>query len=630
MIRGEDAPPDPRALLKEIAQKRLAIRSGLLELTFNPPETKEGFPAPLRHVRIEFEGEKRRFVERRRSLQVPWIQSGSWEGLDSSTDVKALVKLLGSPEEVVRLGLGPLTEIRGYSIYDGTKLLRSYDTPSIQLWAFPPARISEPNQAKESENFDPRILGIAGSLLHAQTLERLLTPLPEQTVTVVGREMVNNLPNWHVLVAGPADIKRDFWIESAPTHRLMKTKFRSKFDGSETISEYDPAAKVKIFPNKVTWTKLDAAGVPQSTQVIEVKSAEFDLPEIHRRNWTLDGLNMRSGTEVRDETLGKRVGYWDGKELLPHRMPVFSSKGQRFFEMGFGTQPVLLNKVARRTPASPLGFDAMMAIVGIDRDSAEAAEAIKLLTEHHARTLGAGFRLRARESLPEQFEPLFRAVLARNPNHNDQGYACYGLATLLKQRSERLGLTKLGNSAAAESEQLFERVVKSYGDVYGFNLALLQQDAKDNLRELRARGIGKVAPEIKGDNLDGKPLSLHAFRGKVVVITFWSSNNPTCIQAIPRELKLVARMKDRPFAMIGVNIDSERKKGQDAAAKYGITWPSLWQGRGEHSTITDWGNLAAGSTFILDAKGIIRFKKSSTDDAIDRAVEALVQEAERK
>jgi hypothetical protein len=34
---------------------------------------------------------------------------------------------------------------------------------------------------------------------------------------------------------------------------------------------------------------------------------------------------------------------------------------------------------------------------------------------------------------------------------------------------------------------------------------------------------GSTAPELAGNDLDGKPLRLSDFRGKVVVLDFWSS-----------------------------------------------------------------------------------------------------------
>ena len=38
---------------------------------------------------------------------------------------------------------------------------------------------------------------------------------------------------------------------------------------------------------------------------------------------------------------------------------------------------------------------------------------------------------------------------------------------------------------------------------------------------LRHLAIGKPAPEIEGEDIDGKPLRLSDYRGKVVVLDFW-------------------------------------------------------------------------------------------------------------
>jgi len=41
------------------------------------------------------------------------------------------------------------------------------------------------------------------------------------------------------------------------------------------------------------------------------------------------------------------------------------------------------------------------------------------------------------------------------------------------------------------------------------------------LFELRNLGIGKTAPEIEGEDVDGKKFKLSDYRGKVVVLDFW-------------------------------------------------------------------------------------------------------------
>jgi len=42
------------------------------------------------------------------------------------------------------------------------------------------------------------------------------------------------------------------------------------------------------------------------------------------------------------------------------------------------------------------------------------------------------------------------------------------------------------------------------------------------VEEIRIRGIGKPAPEIEGEDLDGKPMRLGDYKGKVVLLDFWA------------------------------------------------------------------------------------------------------------
>ncbi|MEW6161300.1 MAG: redoxin domain-containing protein, partial [Verrucomicrobiota bacterium] len=73
---------------------------------------------------------------------------------------------------------------------------------------------------------------------------------------------------------------------------------------------------------------------------------------------------------------------------------------------------------------------------------------------------------------------------------------------------------------AAQSEKLFESVVEKYADVPHWR-GTLGDAAKAELFELRHLAIGKVAPEIEGEDLDGNRFKLSEYRGKVVVLDFW-------------------------------------------------------------------------------------------------------------
>ena len=67
---------------------------------------------------------------------------------------------------------------------------------------------------------------------------------------------------------------------------------------------------------------------------------------------------------------------------------------------------------------------------------------------------------------------------------------------------------------------MLERATKEFA-----NVSLLRgtvgEMAKHLLNELKNLGIGKTAPEISGEDIDGKSMKLTDYRGKVVVLDFW-------------------------------------------------------------------------------------------------------------
>ena len=93
----------------------------------------------------------------------------------------------------------------------------------------------------------------------------------------------------------------------------------------------------------------------------------------------------------------------------------------------------------------------------------------------------------------------------------------------------------------------------------------------------------------------------------------------------PHERSLVARMKDKPFTILGVNSDPADKY-RAAIKKNNITWPSFWDGGSTGGPIaTKWAVNAWPTIYILDGKGVIRYI-GVRGEAMDRAVDTLMEE----
>jgi len=96
------------------------------------------------------------------------------------------------------------------------------------------------------------------------------------------------------------------------------------------------------------------------------------------------------------------------------------------------------------------------------------------------------------------------------------------------------------------------------------------------------------------------------------------------------ERSLVKRLEDKPFALVGVNSDTDKDELKKTMEKEHITWRSFWNGpEGTKGPIsTKWNVNGWPTTYVLDAKGTIQFK-GVRGEAMDRAVDRLLKEMEK-
>jgi thiol-disulfide isomerase/thioredoxin len=228
-------------------------------------------------------------------------------------------------------------------------------------------------------------------------------------------------------------------------------------------------------------------------------------------------------------------------------------------------------------------------------------------------------------------EGLLREALAKSPHRKVRAAACFSLASYLQAHSnwKSGGMTKdRADQIAEESARLYERVIEEYGDVQIMTGRTLSDMARSALFETRSLVVGKVAPEIDGEDLDGRRLSMRDHRGKVVVLTFWATWCGPCMAMVPEELSLTRRMADKPFVLLGVNGDDDREAAKRTRTQKGMTWRSWWGGR-DGEIIRRWNVDSWPTIYVLDVKGVIRYK-DVRGEKLDQAVDELVREIRPK
>jgi thiol-disulfide isomerase/thioredoxin len=82
---------------------------------------------------------------------------------------------------------------------------------------------------------------------------------------------------------------------------------------------------------------------------------------------------------------------------------------------------------------------------------------------------------------------------------------------------------------------------------------------KTSLSVAASTTMGKPAPELRLDDLEGKALSLSDFKGKVVFVNFWATWCGPCQDEIPSLIELQNKYAAKGFTVVGIAMDEEGK-----------------------------------------------------------------------
>jgi len=97
----------------------------------------------------------------------------------------------------------------------------------------------------------------------------------------------------------------------------------------------------------------------------------------------------------------------------------------------------------------------------------------------------------------------------------------------------------------------------------------------------------------------------------------------------PHERSLVKRLADKPFAIVGVNSDTDREGLKQTLKDEEITWRSFWNGGSTSGPISSTWNVHGWPTiYVLDAEGKIRYR-GVKGEKLDQAIDTLLAELER-
>lgn len=123
--------------------------------------------------------------------------------------------------------------------------------------------------------------------------------------------------------------------------------------------------------------------------------------------------------------------------------------------------------------------------------------------------------------------------------------------------------------------------------------------------QLRGEGLGKgmKAPDFTLSQLDGTPVGLADFRGRVVMLNFWSAACPPCRRKMPAMQQVLDELGEQGFVILAVNVNDLPAVAGSYIEDNGYTF----------TVVKDDGNVSSlyqvtgiPLSFFIDRQGIIQ------------------------
>lgn len=217
-----------------------------------------------------------------------------------------------------------------------------------------------------------------------------------------------------------------------------------------------------------------------------------------------------------------------------------------------------------------------------------------------------------------------RVLIRVGEAHVKQGHTDQAIDAYVEAAGTFLGQD---SSAAAPLRALWS---KKNGSLAGLDARLsAAREASRQKIVFDARRFEQPAPKWTLKDMDGKPVSLAAFKGKVVVLDFWGSWCGPCRLELPHLQKAYDQYKSKGVAFTTVNVEmaptaeEHRKTAAEFMKANQYTFPVALDPDGV--AVQAHGVNSYPTVYIIDRTGKIRFRNLGYTDGISEILEAQIE-----
>ena len=142
--------------------------------------------------------------------------------------------------------------------------------------------------------------------------------------------------------------------------------------------------------------------------------------------------------------------------------------------------------------------------------------------------------------------------------------------------------------------------------------------------EQRIVEVGQSGPDFSITTESGKKITRSNFGGKLLVLNFWATWCPPCVEEMPSLNEFASQMKSEGVVVLGVSIDKNEKAYKTFVQRAGLSFETALDK--EANIATDYGTFKWPETYIIDPSGKVVDKmigpKTWTDPQMIASIKA--------
>jgi cytochrome c biogenesis protein CcmG/thiol:disulfide interchange protein DsbE len=113
--------------------------------------------------------------------------------------------------------------------------------------------------------------------------------------------------------------------------------------------------------------------------------------------------------------------------------------------------------------------------------------------------------------------------------------------------------------------------------------------------------VGDSAPDFSITADNGRAMTASNFGGKLLVLNFWATWCPPCVEEIPSLDAFQRRFANSGVVVLGISVDKDEKAYRDFLARARVSF--LTARDPDNKINADYGTFKFLETYIIDAKG---------------------------